>query len=33
MTEGHILLKMFFNVISCEIILLMSFEIRGLECH
>ena len=31
MTEVHILLNMFLNVISCEIILPMYFEIRGFE--
>ena len=31
MTEVHILLNMVLNVISCEIILPMYFEIRGLN--
>ena len=33
MIEVHILLNMFLHVISCEIIILLSFEIRGFERH
>ena len=33
MIEVHILLNMFLNVISCEIILPIYFEIRGFERH
>ena len=33
MIEVHILLNMFLNVISCEIILPMYFEIPGFERH
>ena len=33
MIEAHILLKIFLNIISCEINLPMYFEIRGFDRH
>ena len=33
MIEVHIILNMFLNIISCEIILPMYFEVRGFKRH